>query len=56
MLMTAVRALAWYTGRLLGIPEQRPLRHEELPHAHWDPISRHWLTHEHASFTPAQAA
>ena len=43
MIMTMARAITWGVSRMLGIPEERPIGHDELEHAHWDATGRRWI-------------
>jgi hypothetical protein len=53
MIMYMARAIAWGLARALRIPEDAPVAHRNLEHAHWDPIRHEWFTHEG---DPAQTA
>ena len=56
MITYMARAIAWGVSWVLGIPEDVPVGHQELEHAHWDPIRQEWFTHQdHAEIT-ARAA
>lgn len=56
MITNMARAIAWTVSRVLGIPEEVPVRHGDLEHAHWDPIHREWFTHEDVGETAAPRA
>jgi len=56
MIMYMARAIAWGLSRVLGIPEDVPVAHGDLEHAHWDPTRREWFTHDHDAGTPAARA
>lgn len=56
MITNMARAIAWTVSRVLGIPEEVPVRHGDLEHAHWDPIHRDWFTHEDVGETAAPRA
>jgi hypothetical protein len=49
MIMFMARAIGWGVARFLGVPEDVPVPHGELEHAHWDPIRREWFTHAEAA-------
>lgn len=46
MVITVGRAIAWGVSGLLGIRRNEPVAHDDLQHAHWDPFTRTWFTHE----------
>jgi hypothetical protein len=46
MVITLARAIAWGVSGLLGVRHDELVAHHELEHAHWDPVTRTWFTHE----------
>jgi hypothetical protein len=46
MVITLARAIAWGVSGLLGVRHDEPVAHRDLQHAHWDPVTRTWFTHE----------
>lgn len=46
MVITLARAIAWGVSGLLGIRHDELVAHRDLEHAHWDPVTRTWFTHE----------
>lgn len=48
MVMTLGRAIAWGLSGLVGVRHDELVAHRDLEHAHWDPVSRTWFTHEEA--------
>jgi streptomycin 6-kinase len=57
MITYTARAITWVLSRMLRIPEDAPVAHGDLEHAHWDGTRRGWFTHEDdPGTTPARAA
>jgi len=50
------QAAAWGLSRLLREPRNQPFAHAEVEHAHWDPVGRRWIRHEHVQYEAARAA
>jgi len=46
MVVTLARAIAWGVSGLLGVRHDELVAHRDLEHAHWDPVTRTWFTHE----------
>ena len=46
MVITLARAIEWGVSGLLGIRHDELVAHSDLEHAHWDPATRTWFTHE----------
>jgi len=46
MVITLARAIAWDLSGLLGLRQEEVVAHRDLEHAHWDPVTRTWFTHE----------
>jgi hypothetical protein len=45
MITYTARAVVWGLSRMLRIPEEQPVSHSDLEHAHWDSVARQWLVH-----------
>ena len=56
MIMTMARAISWGVSRMLGIPEEQPIGHDELEHAHWDTAARSWVVHRDEPATAVDRA
>ena len=56
MIMTMARAITWGVARMLGIPEEQPIEHDELEHAHWDTAARSWVVHRDEPATAVDRA
>ena len=46
MVVKLARAIAWGVSGLLGVRHDELVAHRDLEHAHWDPVTRTWFTHE----------
>jgi hypothetical protein len=46
MVITLAQAITWGVSGLLGGRHDEPVAHRDLEHAHWDPVTRTWFTHE----------
>lgn len=50
-------AAAYGLSVMRGVERDQPVAHEDLEHAHWDPVARRWYTHdEQAERAVARAA
>jgi hypothetical protein len=57
MITTIQRAITWEVSRILRVPEEMPVAHQELEHAHWDRTRREWFTHvDHSEGAAVRAA
>ena len=56
MIMTMARAITWGVSRMLGIPEEQPIGHDELEHAHWDATGRRWVMQQDEAETAVDHA
>jgi hypothetical protein len=57
MITTIQRAITWEVSRILGVPEETPVAHQDLEHAHWDRARREWFTHvDHSDGAAVRAA
>ena len=46
MVITLARAITWGVSGVLGVRHDEPVAHRDLEHAHWDPVTRTWFTHD----------
>ena len=56
MVRLVEQAVAWGLLSMLRVNHDDRVAHQDLEHAHWDPVAREWFMHEDerdASVSPA---